>query len=455
MNPSSDSECESEVSVTKLKGWLDDFGKKQRNHFEKVTMIGHVPVDVNLQKPTRPKVQVMQPTRTIKRTTEQMKEARKGPAMTPVRFKSRLEDKVQATDNGYASVKELSAWLAGDPTTKKAVRGSVRRGVNVINKSRMFEKDLEDVIIEEVGLHRGDVTDKKQWLEHEAFRDNNNDNDNDSDFDRRSAVTELVSVQDKKKWLHNAFGGSSVVNGGSDVDGGRDSRTVVSVTDKREWLNKAFKKGSERMLERGANEHDSATPAKKKWQAHAKRRSSRQLGDAATSPVPRSMKDPQTTSRESTHRETFVQNAAAASINGARQAQPAGGVTTAVEAPHEASAGASRSIEATEAIRNDANNQNQQPQSDNESPAYDFKTARQLLVQRSAANGNPVKVLTKVQMKKNKFERLQKEVLKGTGPKGLLKPSWEQGSGIEKPADQYVKTFIPDIAPKKSFEELP
>ncbi|KAI2512545.1 hypothetical protein MHU86_1764 [Fragilaria crotonensis] len=440
------------VSVTKLKGWLDDFGKKQRNHFEKVTMIGHVPVDVSLQKPTRPRVQVAQPltSRTIKRTTEQMKEARKGPTMTPVRFKSRLEDKVQATDNGYASVKELSAWLAGDPTTKKAVRGSVRRGVNVINKSRMFEKDLEDVIIEEVGLHRGDVTNKKEWLEHQAFQENNCDND--SDFDRRSAVTELVSVQDKKKWLHSAFGGSSVVNGGSVVDGGRDSRTVVSVTDKREWLNKAFKKGSERMMELGANEHDSATPAKKKWQAHAKRRSSRQLGEATKSPVPRSVKDPQTTSKESTHRETILQTAAAASTNGANQLQP---VVKAVVAPIDSSAAASRSIEATETINNDANNQNQHPQPGSESPAYDFKTARQLLVQRSAANGNPVKVLTKVQMKKNKFERLQKEVMKGTGPKGLLKPSWEQGSGIEKPADQYVKTFIPDIAPKKSFEELP
>ena len=175
---SSDSEGGSEVSVSKLKGWLDDFGKKQKNHCDKVTMVGHVPVDASLQKPTRPKVQVKQlPPRSIKRTTEQMKESRKGPTMTPVRFKSRMDEKVQATDNGYASVKELSAWLAGDPTANKTTRGCVRRGVNVINKSRMFEKDLEDVIIEEVGLHRGDVNDKKQWLENHAVQSDGNESD--------------------------------------------------------------------------------------------------------------------------------------------------------------------------------------------------------------------------------------------------------------------------------------
>ena len=53
------------------------------------------------------------------------------------------------------------AWLAGDPTVKKTTRGSVRRGVNVMNKSRMFEKDSEEFLIEEVGLHRGDVSNKE------------------------------------------------------------------------------------------------------------------------------------------------------------------------------------------------------------------------------------------------------------------------------------------------------
>ena len=163
-----------------------------------------------------------------------------------------------------------------------------------------------------------------------------------------------------------------------------------------------------------------------------------------------------TTSAQSMPRETIVQHSvAAASMNGARHAQPAARVSKADVVPDVASAVVSQCNEGSEMTTNNANNQNQQLQAGSESPAFDFKTARQLLVQRSAANGNPVKVLTKVQMKKNRFERLQKEIMKGTGPKGLLKPSWEHGSGIERPQDQYVKTFVPDIAPKKSFEELP
>jgi len=44
-----------------------------------------------------------------------------------------------------------------------------------------------------------------------------------------------------------------------------------------------------------------------------------------------------------------------------------------------------------------------------------------------------------------------------------LKPSWDNpaelkasGSDVsDAPSDSYIKTYVPDIAPKKSFEELP
>lgn len=508
---SSDSECESEVSVSKLKGWLDDFGKQNKNHCDKVTKIGQVPTNANLQKPTRAKIQVKHTKLPIKRSTEQMKDSRKGPTMTPVRFKSRKNDKVQATDNGYASVKQLSAWLADDPTTSKATRGCVRRGMNVINKSRMFEKDLEDVIIEEVDMHHGEVNDRKQWLQN-AFEPS----DSGSDFDRRSAVTELVSVQDKKKWLNGAFGDRELLVGGSLIEG-CDDRSAISVNNKRDWLQKAFKKGSERLLD-GNDTHDSATPAKKKWQDHARRRSSQHLIGSATkaiaekpAPVNTSteMSDIQelAPSRQQASRESkpILKTSAAPPIkksSGAhnesnRQPQPPVGFKAArqllvqekadaVEKPvcvsFDTSAtrenpsnqdlapsrqpvsrgntltvktSAASPVKSPSSAPDESNDQNRQSQPKAESPLVGFKAARQLLLQRSAANGNPVKVLTKVQMRKNKFERWQKEGLKGAGPKGLLKPSWAQGAAVQRPSNQYTKTFLPDIAPQKSFEELP
>jgi hypothetical protein len=447
-NHSSDSEGESEVSVSKLKGWLDDFGKKQKNHFEKVNKIGLAPADVPLLKPTRPKVQIKEAPRTTKRTTDHVKECRKGPAMTPVRFKPKTDEKVQATDNGYASVKELSAWLAGNPTSKKATRGCVRKGVNVIKKSRMFEKGLEDVIIEEVDLHRGDVDDRRQWLQNDAFRTDRNDDE--SDFDRQSAVTELVSVQDKKKWLNGAFGDARLVKDDTLMEtNGCDSHSAISVTDKREWLKKAFKKGSERML-KAEEKYDPATPAKQKWQAHAKRRSEREIESSSKPSIPASTsKWPITAAKE----QPKLQVSSKPTIDQA--------VTHSIRVANEGISKQTKD-ESTEnepklALEPIAVDElpceNNPPQSGTSSPVFDFKAARQLLVQRSAANGNPVKVISKVHTKASRFERMQKEVLKGTGPKGLLRPSWEPVQ--DRPLGAYNKTFLPNIAPQKTFEDLP
>lgn len=438
VSQSTDSDgAESEVSVTKLKGWLDDFGQQHKNHHQKMNKVGQAPAGVPLQKVTRNKFQVQQKqtkqqVRPIKRSTDHMKESRKGPTMTPVRFKTRGNDKVKATDDGYASVKQLSAWLADDPTTSKATRGCVRRGINVIHKSRMFEKDLEDVIVEEVGLDHGAVKGKKQWLEH-AFEETK-----DQDFDRQSAVTELVSVKDKKKWLDGAFGAERRVGGS--VFEPRDDRSCLSVNDKRDWLQSAFKKGSERMLT--ASTDDSATPAKQKWKARVARRRSDQQGGlkssraaAASTRSPRKSVGP-----------TF-----------ANKLIPQPPSPLAAREPHEPSAKpCPESPPQQLRKRCDASgDQNRQSQPSATSQPLGFKVARQLLVKRSEQNGNPVAVLTKVQMRKNKFERWERDQMKGTGPKGLLKPSWEQSEGNNLPITEYSKTFVEDIAPTRSFDELP
>mmetsp|Transcript_427 Transcript_427/g.610 ORF Transcript_427/g.610 Transcript_427/m.610 type:complete len:406 (-) Transcript_427:139-1356(-) len=291
-----DSEGGSELSVSELKGWLNDFGQKNRNHVEKVTQVGHVPPNISLSRPTRPK-QMVKSSRSshrqpITRGCDQIKDPRKGPTMTPVRFKTRQNAHVQATDTGYASVKELSAWLADDPTVNKSSRGCVRRGINVIKKSKMFDKELENVILEECDEQvsnndfdgRSAVTDsisvhdKQQWLSG-GFRGNLDSNGSYDDFDRKSAVTELVSVQDKKKWLSGAFG---TEESRSEMN---EDRSCASVCDKRQWLQTAFKKGSQRMLDAKRSQNfDAATPAKQKWKERRRSSQNSSFHSATTTP---------------------------------------------------------------------------------------------------------------------------------------------------------------------------
>ena len=87
----------------------------------------------------------------------------------------------------------------------------------------------------------------------------------------------------------------------------------------------------------------------------------------------------------------------------------------------------------------------------------DFRKAREILVQRSKANGNEVNVLSKVNLRKAKFEGLEKEARRKSGAFGLLKPSWEETSqdGSAAPPGTFVKTYHEDAPAKKSLEDLP
>jgi hypothetical protein len=70
--------------------------------------------------------------------------------------------------------------------------------------------------------------------------------------------------------------------------------------------------------------------------------------------------------------------------------------------------------------------------------------------------GKEMKVLTKVQQRKEKFERMEKESRRRSGPYGLLKPTWKRvhpTRGL--PSDAYMRTFQGNVAPKKTLAELP
>jgi hypothetical protein len=77
----------------------------------------------------------------------------------------------------------------------------------------------------------------------------------------------------------------------------------------------------------------------------------------------------------------------------------------------------------------------------------DFRLARQLLVQRSKANGNDVEVVSAVKRRAAKFEA--QRPLHPDPSHGLLKPAWEETKR------GYVKKYRDNVAPKKDWSELP
>jgi len=292
-------------SVSELGGWLNDFGQESRKHYKKVNDIGQTPEDIRLAKPKRTAIPVKPSFSASKQPIKRVISGdRGGPTMTPVRFKNRQKNElVKATDTKNASVKQLSKWLANDPTANKSERGTVRRGINVIMKARAFDKDLADIIVEddleeeEVDEKRqwerfesNDVQDKRQWLQ-QAFeaRENQDELSGDAkevqdkreleqifeseeahyrpvmdsrdvgdkrgwletafeateintslDFDNVSVLTEAVSVDDKKRWLTGAFEGERQADEMEEFERQSAVTELVSVQDKKKWLSSAF-----------------------------------------------------------------------------------------------------------------------------------------------------------------------------------------------------------------------
>ncbi len=610
---SQSSDCESDLSVTRLKGWLDDFGKQNRAHYDKVNHVGKAPDGVTLKKTVRAKSANTPASKpmvaakpAIRRTTDpsvMSAEMKKGPAKTPVRYKSRFKkDEVQATNDGYASVKKIAAWLAEDPTTEKKTT-TVRKGINVINKSRLFEKDLEHVIIEQNRIVKGSVSQKKGFFQSEAFAED----------DGNCETSSCVSVTDKKKWLECAFGGKKSVEE-ADIDN-ENSIASMSVLDKREWLSNAFKgadggrtkttttpsrfrgaasePGGATMVPRRNEEavmsvkekfqsraasrrtlsdtsdpwesksshtEEEAVATKQKWQQRAARRSlsgsthpppncSTQSDERLSSPVKACLRkpvkpspssadgnnslgtrddpfNPPTIERVKTissfespprnqvarkwqERKAAIQKASPqrpvpsgspARTNIAKKWQerkvakeraspqkpandsnvketdtvspsPINPGTRIVKTWQERQSVHSKTMTTTlkgvavsedakalltaEHSQSESKPDDQSESKPDEEETFDFRAAREKLLKRSAQNGNPLKVINKVTLRKQKYEKLQAEMKRQTAPMGLLKPTWEQVPPDVGPTTSYTKNFVDNIAPKKSFEDLP
>ncbi|GFH47924.1 hypothetical protein CTEN210_04400 [Chaetoceros tenuissimus] len=107
------------------------------------------------------------------------------------------QEEVQATDETHASVQKLSQWLSDDPFEKKKTI-VVRRGMNIIQKSRAFEQNQVSQLVDSVQnknvsrvererqhFPQGKVSQGKSWLKG-AFGEDKKENENivggDEDF---------------------------------------------------------------------------------------------------------------------------------------------------------------------------------------------------------------------------------------------------------------------------------
>ena len=325
------------------------------------------------------------------------------------------EEEVKATDDGYASVASLSKWLEADPTSEKKKR-HVRRGRNIISKSRQFETDSDNVIVMEAQISRGAVGDKKKWLQNAFQTTIEEDNEDDGCSTFSGYVKSEVGRSARSYPRFNRQGAQTEII----TD---DAASSLSVADKKDWLKKAFVKNSEDrkklgytrantdvMYNRGQSRDEAASRAKLRF----KERSARKL-TVATSTRPSGKPTSSLTSNSI--------------VDGTSRAVP-------------------DDLERSEKIVVEEDN----------SPV-DFRAARDALVQRSNRNGHDTEVVHKVFLRKKKFEKLEEESRRKSMSVGLvLKPSWDKAdASTGRPSNVYEKKYVPanDIAPKRSFEELP
>eukprot|EP00535_Pseudo-nitzschia_heimii_P000349 CAMPEP_0197187058 /NCGR_PEP_ID=MMETSP1423-20130617/15140_1 /TAXON_ID=476441 /ORGANISM="Pseudo-nitzschia heimii, Strain UNC1101" /LENGTH=558 /DNA_ID=CAMNT_0042638537 /DNA_START=72 /DNA_END=1748 /DNA_ORIENTATION=- len=322
---------------------------------------------------------------------------------------------VKATDDGYASVASLSKWLEADPTSAKKKR-HVRRGRNIISKSRQFETDSGNVIVMEAQISRGAVGDKKKWLQNAFQSTIEEDNEDDTSSTVSGYVKSEVGRSVRSHHRYNRQGAQTEIIT-------NDAASSLSVADKKDWLKKAFVKNSEErkklgytkaktdvIYNRGQNHDEAASRAKLRF----KERSARKL-------------------------------------TGTISTRPSG-----KPAPSSAS---NSTVNSTSRVDSDDVYSSEKMVVEEDNSPVDFRAARDALVQRSNRNGHDTEVLNKVFLRKKKLERREEESRRKSMSVGLvLKPSWDKADVLTgHPSNVYEKKYVPgsDIAPKKSFEDLP
>ena len=367
------------------------------------------------------------------------------------------KEAVKATDDSHASVASLSKWLASDPTSAKKLR-HVRRGRNIISKSRQFEKDLENVVVmEESKIARGAVGDRKKWLQ-SAFRSSVEEDRGDDD----ASSTYSGYVQSDVDISTRSYSNSNYNRQCAQTEIiTNDAASSLSVADKKDWLKEAFsKKSQERtrlgryaraqtdvMHNRGQPRDEVASRAKMRF----KERSARKLLETSSTT---SLKATSTTKSK----EPITNLASTSSIGrvSTNRIEPRPrGENIKINSDNTNMKIESYNTHSKESVFRPKKVVHTADSVEEDSTPVDFRAAREALVQRGKKNGHNTQVVNKVFLRKQKFEKLEEDSRrKSIGL--VLKPSWDIGDPSRGgPSTVYEKKYVQDIAPKKSFEELP
>jgi len=322
---------------------------------------------------------------------------RRASSSVPSWVSEKKKEEVKATDTGYASVASLSKWLEADPTSEKKKR-HVRRGRNIISKTRQFEKDGADLIVMENQISRGAVGNKKKWLEN-AFQGIEEDEEDDISSTFSGYVKSEIGRSARFCPSYNRQGAQTEII----TD---DAASNMSVTDKKDWLKKAFVKNSEDrknhghttsqtdiMHNRGPPRDEVASRAKLRF----KERSARKLMDVTTSTRP-SGKVPPTAFSTNAFKDT---NRVVPKEKGIVESDKE--LTTEPKIVHN-----SESIVEEE---------------------MDFRSARDLIVQRSNRNGYDTQVkkgISRGSLRMKRNEKLDMDSQNSWGGGLVLKPSWDR-----------------------------
>ncbi|KAL7570433.1 hypothetical protein ACA910_017265 [Epithemia clementina (nom. ined.)] len=412
----SDSNTENS-SVAHLRHWLDEFGQKHKKHYEQVSSIGFVPPET--MKVTRmlvPKAKSdVLPSSVTPATAaalhRKLDSTIPRARSTPVRIKVTHSD-VEATNEGYKSVAKLAAWLADDPTKPKKEVKTIRRGANVIAKSRTFDKGLANVIIEQHSIRTGSVFMERRRLEAEADQ-----------LDSNMEMKSSVSVSHKKEWLAGAFKKSDPA----------DDRARTELVTEQEKRDDVSARAKQLWRERAAC---TSSKAKQMW----RERPAGEKRFPPKSPIGQRLIDGHMVSPS--HTEAVVRSRSPALRLNAHCTEP---ISREKENKMER--------ESTGELNDVQGKPEDEAESEKE---VGFSEARKLLVQRSKKNGHDAYVLSKVGLKKAKFERIERENRMRNASHGHVKSQWAGPSPTEgRPSNAYVRSYVANPATKKSIHELP
>lgn len=436
-------------SVAHLRHWLDEFGQKQKKHVELSSSVGPTSSDpLRATKMNIPKTKPIVPPTPIRPTPAAVLQRKLEPSVprarsTPVRIKV-VHSNVEATNEGYKPVAQLAAWLADDPTKPKKEIKVLRRGANVISKSRPFDKGLANVIIEQHSIRAGSVLRERRRLEAESDDHNS----------EKMEITTSVSVSDKKQWLAGAFKKSDFT----------DDKARTELVTEQEMHDDLATRAKQLWRERSETTASSSSKAKQLW----RERAAAEKRFPQRSPIGQ-RKDGQLLSPSNPGARAY-ETRFHASNNYKESSQlfspsdPGG--SKRVNAPcldQYSSYKQSREKENNTGRESKAEDEPEvfrsKTKEESQETAVGFSEARKLLVQRSKQNGHDAYVLSKVGLKKAKFEKIEMENRKQTSFPGHLKaksPASASSQTTESlPRSAYVRSYLPHPATKKSFDKRP